>query len=562
MIQKKTGYKITSGILSAALTAGILPGLAMTSFADGYAAEVWSPDQQTKLGSYETFEDAVAAANDAGAYAGVRLLEDTEVKGELTLTEDLNIFVNGYTFTVAEDAEILGDDYGIDMFADTSEGSSGIVEIKGHVEPFLDICSSDLLVNVTGGKIDYFICDDGFVNVNEGAFIPYFMISDGIICISGGEVQYAQLFDGILSVTDGEIMTLCIDGGGAVITGGKIDCIGVLNNMGAPMVSIKGDTQIDEAMFDFYGSNNECGESYISIAEEATIRMMRITMDEDTMCNNEGMYGHIDIEGGYFGFDPSAAEALAELTDVQKSHLDYAADEEKIDEYTGQNDWKADPDIYPFRIAGPVEEYFTGWEEYDGEWYYFVDDRVVTGWYKVEGVWYYFDPETGAMVTGWKQIEGKWYYFVNNGSMVTGWKEIGKRWYYFTTSGDMVTGWKSIGGKWYYFNAGGDMATGWKEIGKVWYYFEKSGAMVTGWKEIGGFYYYFKPSGAMASNEYIGGYRLDAGGKWTYKEKASWRKDSKGWWYGDNKGWYAKNETRKIDGTDYAFDASGYWIEK
>ena len=102
------------------------------------------------------------------------------------------------------------------------------------------------------------------------------------------------------------------------------------------------------------------------------------------------------------------------------------------------------------------------------------------------------------------------------------------------------------------------MVTGWQKIGEVWYYFESSGAMVTGWKEISGVYYFFKSNGAMASNEYCGGYWLDASGAWTYKHKASWKHDAKGWWYGDDSGWYAKNRTLKIYGKDYNFNASGY----
>ena len=201
--------------------------------------------------------------------------------------------------------------------------------------------------------------------------------------------------------------------------------------------------------------------------------------------------------------------------------------------------------------------YKTGWVQDSGIWYYYDNGTAVTGWQQIDGVWYYFG-STGAMTTGWLQVGGKWYYFASNGLMVTGWKQIGGVWYYFKTSGEMATGWQSIGGKWYYFASNGAMVTGWKQISGVWYYFETSGAMATGWKQIGGVYYFFKSNGAMAANEYCGGYRLDADGKWTYKYKATWRKDSKGWWYGDSNGWYAKNETWKIDGKNYNFDKSGY----
>ena len=200
----------------------------------------------------------------------------------------------------------------------------------------------------------------------------------------------------------------------------------------------------------------------------------------------------------------------------------------------------------------------TGWKSTGGKWYYFDANGIMqTGWLELDGAWYYLEG-SGAMAKSWKQIGGVWYYFGSNGKMLTNWQQIGGKWYYFKNNGAMVTGWQQISGKWYCFESSGAMITGWLSVDGVWYYFDASGAMVTGWKEIGGVYYFFKTNGTMAANEYCGGYRLDADGKWTYTYKASWKKDSKGWWYGDSNGWYAKNETWKIDGKDYNFDKSGY----
>ncbi|MCR4702173.1 MAG: RICIN domain-containing protein [Saccharofermentans sp.] len=181
-------------------------------------------------------------------------------------------------------------------------------------------------------------------------------------------------------------------------------------------------------------------------------------------------------------------------------------------------------------------------------------------WKKSSGHWYLYD-NNGTMVTGWKQLNGVWYYLGSNGAMRTGWQQISGKWYYFEGSGAMVTGWLLIIDKWYYLDNSGTMLTGWQQIGGVWYYFESSGAMATGWKQIGGKWYYLKSDGSMASNEYCGGYWLNADGSWTYQYKASWNQNSKGWWYGDSTGWYAKNTQIKIDGTVYRFDSNGYWIK-
>ncbi|MBR0145972.1 MAG: hypothetical protein IJM25_04835 [Eubacterium sp.] len=57
------------------------------------------------------------------------------------------------------------------------------------------------------------------------------------------------------------------------------------------------------------------------------------------------------------------------------------------------------------------------------------------------------------------------------------------------------------------------------------------------------------------------GWYLNPDGTCTWPYKGSWKKSSKGWWFGDTSGWYAKNETLRIDGKSYTFDAKGYLKE-
>ncbi len=188
-----------------------------------------------------------------------------------------------------------------------------------------------------------------------------------------------------------------------------------------------------------------------------------------------------------------------------------------------------------------------------------------------KGTYYFFAQRTSVLtdylgdysfkvsIPGWQKDSIGWWYQNSDGSYPKNqFKSIGNRWYYFEQNGYMVTGWRRVGGIWYYFNSDGVMQTGWVLDGGHWYYFNKDGALQYGWQNIGGKYYYFKSDGTMAENEYCGGYWLGSGGAWTYKYKASWKKDSTGWWYGDDSGWYAKNETIKIDGKNYNFNARGY----
>ena len=227
---------------------------------------------------------------------------------------------------------------------------------------------------------------------------------------------------------------------------------------------------------------------------------------------------------------------------------------------TYKKGWLKDKEnwYYLDKISGVM---LKGWQYIDGFWFYFDNSgKMLTGWNLIGGFWYYLGDD-GRMRTGWQEIGGFWYFLGDNGKMRTGWLKDGGSWYYLSDSGAMVTGWQYIGGYWYYFDDTGRMVTGWIRSGDIWYYLSESGAMATGWKEIDGVYYYFRKSGAMASDEYIDGYRLEKSGAWSYKAKACWTEDSKGWWYGDDSGWYAKNQTLKIDGKLYEFDASGYWIE-
>ncbi|MDT6249955.1 pneumococcal surface protein PspC, choline-binding form [Streptococcus pneumoniae] len=157
----------------------------------------------------------------------------------------------------------------------------------------------------------------------------------------------------------------------------------------------------------------------------------------------------------------------------------------------------------------------TGWLEYNGSWYYLnANGAMATGWLEYNGSWYYLNTN-GAMETGWLEYNGSWYYLNTNGAMETGWLEYNGSWYYLNTNGDMATGWLQYNGSWYYLNANGDMATGWLKDGDTWYYLEASGAMKESqWFKVSDKWYYVNGSGALAVNTTVGGYRVNANGKW------------------------------------------------
>ena len=184
---------------------------------------------------------------------------------------------------------------------------------------------------------------------------------------------------------------------------------------------------------------------------------------------------------------------------------------------------------------------------------------VKAGWNKCGGYWFYFK-DTNNIVTGWQQIGGCWYYFNDGGVMQTGWRKINNVQYFFKSGGEMAAEeycegyWLDKSGAWTY-----QAKASWKADSKGWYYQDTKGWYPRNqWLKIDGQWYFFKPDGYLASSEYWNGYWFNSNGTWTYQYKASWRQDSTGWWYGDASGWYAKNQSLKINGKLYNFNASGY----
>ena len=219
---------------------------------------------------------------------------------------------------------------------------------------------------------------------------------------------------------------------------------------------------------------------------------------------------------------------------------------------------KVDNKWYYMDSSGQMQK---GWIQDNGNKYYLNSKGVMqTGWLKKGNSRYYLTA-SGAMAKGWVQVKDKWYYMnKNSGKMRTGWITVKGSRYFLNDSGVMQTGWLKQNNAWYYLSSSGAMQTGWLYLDGRWYYLDDDGHMLTGWIQPDVTWYYLKPNGEMASNEWLGGYWFGENGAWTYEATGSWEQDDNGWWFGDSYGWYAKNGTWRINGADYSFDESGYWI--
>lgn len=248
---------------------------------------------------------------------------------------------------------------------------------------------------------------------------------------------------------------------------------------------------------------------------------------------------------------------------------------ENIDD-SGNVDFPQEPEV-------PSSEWTSGWNFYEGNWYYAKEENTLYfGWIYLNSKWYYLDGEnagimacnemkkigdsyyafdgSGAMQTGWVLRPEGWYYADNSGACAIGWRYIRGVWYYldgadtehpglmadnctrniggsnfyFAAGGAMQTGWVLRPEGWYYAdgNGSGAMATNWLALNGEWYWFSGDGAMKTGWQVAGGVWYYMYTKndthggseGVMAKNTVIDGFVVHENGAYIRaKNKLGWQ---------------------------------------
>ena len=206
------------------------------------------------------------------------------------------------------------------------------------------------------------------------------------------------------------------------------------------------------------------------------------------------------------------------------------------DKYVDHSGWKQLSTGLGYRdFSG---DFVTGWQEIDGDTYYFssdyalqigwleqdgnkyylhTDGKRAEGWQEIDSNRYLFD-ENGILQIGWQELNGKPCYLDKNGNPVSGWlDDNGNRYYleengcptyglvnleghtyFFGDDGVMVTGWQEVDGTKRYFLGDGMLATGFLEIDGKTYCFNEDGAMITGWYARGEYDHYFHEDGTMA----------------------------------------------------------------
>ena len=183
---------------------------------------------------------------------------------------------------------------------------------------------------------------------------------------------------------------------------------------------------------------------------------------------------------------------------------------------------------------------------------YKANQAIKTGWQENDGNWYYYDSE-GVMQSS-KWINNK-YYVKSNGVMATSEFVDGGK-YYVNEKGVWVTGtkWLQKDNKWYYLKLGVVQKSKWVKVGSYYYYFDGKGVMQSS-KWINN-KYYVKSNGVMATSEFVdsGRYYVDENGVWISGTK--WlKKDNK--WYYIKSGVVQTSRWVKVGTKYYYFDGEG-----
>lgn len=121
---------------------------------------------------------------------------------------------------------------------------------------------------------------------------------------------------------------------------------------------------------------------------------------------------------------------------------------------------------------------------------------------------------------------------------VDGWKQENNSWKYYKED-KALKAWQQINNNWYFFNEDGSLKTGWyMDAANNWYFLDSSktaneGVLLSGWQWIDGYCYYFEGTdnntfGKMYSNAVVGGYKVDALGRWINESGIAYYEAGKG----------------------------------
>ena len=300
-------------------TPGALEAVNCTTLQEAFAAA----ENQSYLSELPAQVQQIAADNPSWFYydpAIVTLLQDATVDTAMTINCSVELDLNGYSFNLAENGVLAGD--GWLTLCSTTPGiftSCGTIALSG-----LGPWTADT-VNILGGTVSgYLGVDGGTVNILGGEVIGGFMFNNG------GAAPIKATISGDARIADLSPWSFVIY---------------------APVVSEETTWNNIHLTLDggYYSSDPRIlfqSESLTSDRAEAVMQVVPGYRYYTRSGDSEANYVYTPI-------DPAAVteQQLAD-NEIFLNYRDFVTvDEDKIEQYAGQNDWAADPEAYPWRIA-------------------------------------------------------------------------------------------------------------------------------------------------------------------------------------------------------------------
>lgn len=352
-----------------------------------------------------------------------------------------------------------------------SEGASSKRKLVAKGNTFTSTVDNKAAINVDSTYGDYVVAMVGDTNKTTAGFEK-----NGIVKVDGGNNGYI-------------INNAKVDENGKIISG---TC----------------DKEIPAALVSAFVSeesemklNEETGKYEIEGEEPAVLTEGWNEIDGKTYYVKDGEFltGRQNIKGKLYLFD----EEGVQLTGLQKVGP-YLAFFLKNKYYNGNAYYgkvTTGGKTYDF-TNGPIF-LATGWWEFKGNKYYYIDGNLQTGIVEIGGKLYFFDEE-GKQAAGLQCVDGKYYYFQAlkyGGAAYSGLVSTKDKKVYNTRTDFYAEGPEGWTGKDFYVT-GGRKTRGLKTIGKCTYYFDENGDLQTGFYEIDGepFYFVAKNYGGYAYN--------------------------------------------------------------
>lgn len=175
--------------MGAAVALAVALAAPAAAWADGTVATVTVDGQTTEYGS---LDDALAAAN--GKTATVKVLQDTELTSDFTLTGDITI--DAGDFTVSGNPLIRSE--GILAFIGGTFGdvhitvpSNGVLSIDGAYVDYVELSGGDC--EIRGGTVGFALCESGELNLHDGTIESLSSTNSSVAVVNylGGTIESA-----------------------------------------------------------------------------------------------------------------------------------------------------------------------------------------------------------------------------------------------------------------------------------------------------------------------------------------------------------------------------------